>query len=176
MNVSPLSRNSPHLGRARRLPGTWLAVVLLAGLLWAPSPARASMFQGEALDQVADVLTWIVLIVAPVVALAVFWVVHILPEKIAEKKQHPQAKAIQCLCLLSLAFGGLLWPIAWLWAYTKPVLHKLAYGTDKVAHDEEATVSPAEKDEAAELKRLRLRVAELEKNLAGKSSAAEGKA
>ena len=25
------------------------------------------------------------------------------------------------LCLLSLVFGGLLWPIAWLWAYTRPV-------------------------------------------------------
>ena len=35
------------------------------------------------------------------------------------------------LCLLSLVFGGLLWPIAWLWAYTKPVGYKLAYGTDK---------------------------------------------
>jgi hypothetical protein len=25
----------------------------------------------------------------------------------------------------------MLWPLAWLWAYSKPVLHKLAYGTDK---------------------------------------------
>ena len=25
----------------------------------------------------------------------------------------------------------MLWPIAWLWAYTKPVGYKLAYGTDK---------------------------------------------
>ena len=31
-------------------------------------------------------------------------------------------------------FGGLLWPLAWLWAYTKPVLYQMAYGTDKVAH------------------------------------------
>ena len=53
-----------------------------------------------------------------------------MPEKIAEKKKHPQTAAIQCLCLLSLVFGGLLWPIAWLWAYTKPVAHKIAYGTD----------------------------------------------
>jgi len=35
------------------------------------------------------------------------------------------------LCLLSLVFGGLLWPIAWLWAYTKPTIHRSAYGTDK---------------------------------------------
>src|SRR5215472_12261329 len=35
------------------------------------------------------------------------------------------------LCLLSLVFGGLLWPIAWLWAFTKPVAYRVAYGTDK---------------------------------------------
>lgn len=109
--------------------------LLLASLVALPSTAQASIFKGEALDKAADVLTWIVLIIAPVVALAVFWLVHILPEKIAEKKQHPQAGAIQCLCLLSLAFGGLLWPLAWLWAYTKPVLYKSAYGVDKVPHD-----------------------------------------
>ena len=83
----------------------------------------------------ADVLSWIIIFIVPAVAITVFWLVHILPEKVAEKRQHPQAKAIQCPCLLSLFFGGLLWPIAWLWAYSKPVLYKLAYGTDKVAHD-----------------------------------------
>ena len=57
--------------------------------------------------------------------------VHVLPEKIAHKRHHPQLEAIKTLCLLSLVFGGLLWPIAWLWAYTKPVGYKLAYGTDK---------------------------------------------
>ena len=60
-----------------------------------------------------------------------FWLVHILPEKIAEKRHHPQKEAINTLCLLSLVFGGLLWPIAWLWAYTRPVGYQLAYGTDK---------------------------------------------
>ncbi len=34
-------------------------------------------------------------------------------------------------------FGGLLWPLAWIWAYSKPVMYKLAYGTDKATHDEE---------------------------------------
>jgi hypothetical protein len=38
------------------------------------------------------------------------------------------------LCLLSLVFGGLLWPIAWLWAYVKPVGYRAAYGTEK--HDD----------------------------------------
>jgi hypothetical protein len=58
--------------------------------------------------------------------------VHVLPEKIAHKRHHPQLEAIKTLCLLSLVFGGLLWPLAWLWAYSKPVLYKMAYGTDKL--------------------------------------------
>lgn len=104
-----------------------------ASLLAAPA-VQASIFKGEALDKAADVLTWVVLIIVPVLAITVFWLVHVLPEKIAEKKGHPQAQAIKTLCLLSLVFGGLLWPIAWLWAYTKPVMYKLAYGVDRVEH------------------------------------------
>jgi cytochrome bd-type quinol oxidase subunit 2 len=167
-------KSPPH---GRRPAARWLPGALLALPLLFPASAHASMFKGEALDKVADVMTWIVLIVAPIVGIIVFLAIHILPEKIAEKKQHPQVKAIQCLCLLSLVFGGLLWPIAWLWTYTKPVLHQLAYGTDKVAHgpEDDAHPSPA-KDEANELKQLRKRVAELETKLAGKSAAEGGKA
>jgi Protein of unknown function (DUF3302) len=153
--------------------GLMLRAVLTA-LCLLPALAQASMFQGEALDTVANVMAWVVLIIAPTVAIAVFWLVHILPEKIAEKRHHPQAKAIQVLCLLSLAFGGMLWPLAWLWAYSKPVLYKLAYGTDRVAPDHE-TASPDREapDSAAELQHLRRRLNELEARLAG-SSGAEG--
>lgn len=107
-----------------------LVPVIAAWLVMFPVSAQASMFHGETLDKIANVIAWVVLLVVPGVLIALFWMVHILPEKIAEKRRHPQAKAIQCLCLLSLVFGGLLWPLAWLWAYTKPTLHKMAYGTD----------------------------------------------
>lgn len=112
------------------------ATQLLAALLWAAvaAPARASFLSGEALDTAANVLSWFVLILVPIAGIAVFWMVHVLPEKIAHKKHHPQRDAIQTLCLLSLVFGGLLWPLAWLWAYTKPVSYKATYGTDK--HDD----------------------------------------
>jgi len=93
--------------------------------------AEAAMFSGDALDKVADVMAIVVLIIVPVVVIAVFWLVHVLPERFAEKRHHPQTDAIQTLCLLSLVFGGLLWPIAWLWAFTRPVGYKAAYGTDK---------------------------------------------
>ena len=162
----------PRLLRRSR----WLAAILL-GMAFGPAPAPASIFKGEALDTAADVLTWVVLVVAPIVGIAVFLLIHILPEKIAEKKQHPQAKAIQCLCLLSLAFGGLLWPLAWLWAYSKPVLYKMAYGTDRVAHGhEDEPHPPPDKDNAEELKQLRKRIAELESKQAGKPAPEGGKA
>jgi hypothetical protein len=166
---------SPSPGK-RPAVTRWLPGVLLLLLLMLPSSAHASHFQGETLDKVADVLTWVVLIVAPIVGIVLFLLVHILPEKIAENKQHPQAKAIQCLCLLSLVFGGLLWPLAWLWAYSKPVLYKMAYGTDKVAHGEDDALPTPPKDEAEELRRLRKRIAEIETKLAGKSAAEGGRA
>jgi CBS domain containing-hemolysin-like protein len=163
------------LSFSKRLASTrWATSVLVSLLMLFQSYAHASMFKGEALDTAADVITWVVLIVAPVIAIAVFWLVHILPEKIAEKRKHPQAKAIQTLCLLSLAFGGMLWPLAWLWAYSKPVLYKMAYGTDKVEHGHDDTAETADGTaEAEELKRLRAQVTELQTKLAGKP-AAEG--
>ena len=108
------------------------ALTLLAAV--APTAAHASFLPPELMDKAATYIAWFVLIVMPIVGIALFWLVHILPEKIAHKRHHPQKDAIQTLCLLSLAFGGLLWPIAWLWAYTRPVSYRLAYGTDK--HEE----------------------------------------
>lgn len=108
-------------------------VGLLAGLwsLASPSTAQASLLSPEAEDAMATYIAIFALTFVPVALIALFWMVHVLPEKIAHKRHHPQFEAIRTLCLLSLAFGGLLWPIAWLWAYTKPVGYKLAYGTDK---------------------------------------------
>jgi CBS domain containing-hemolysin-like protein len=130
LNFSPLAggrRIELCLLAAFRRRFHWVVTLVL---LAAPCRAHASLFHGETLDSIANVISWVVLIIAPIIGIAVFWMVHILPEKIAEKRRHPQAKAIQCICLLSLVFGGMLWPFAWLWAYTKPVLHKMAYGTD----------------------------------------------
>lgn len=111
-------------------------------------PANASIFAGETLDKVADIIAIVVLIIVPVVVIVVFWLVHVLPERFAEQRHHPQAAAIQVLCLLSLVFGGLLWPIAWLWAFTRPVAYKIAYGTDK---HEEWHEEMGEKAKAGEL-------------------------
>ena len=133
-------------------------------LLALPSRAHASMFHGETLDTIANVIAWFAFIIVPPVLIVVFLLVHILPEKVAEKRRHPQLGAIKCLCLLSLCFGGLLWPIAWLWAYSKPVLHKMAYGTDV----DDSHGKPAGKESAiTELEKLRARAAELEAEIKG---------
>ena len=112
-------------------PAAWASA--LTAML-ASAPALAAHGSPETVDMIANVLAWIVICIVPIIAVAVFWMVHILPEKVAHKRHHPQKDAIQVLCLLSLVFGGMLWPLAWLWAYSKPVIHKLAYGTDK--HDD----------------------------------------
>jgi hypothetical protein len=149
------SAASPRRPRGRRFV-LFIAFAFLA----LPSRAHASLFHGETLDSIANGISWVVLIIGPIIGIAVFWLVHILPEKIAEKKRHPQAKAIQCVCLLSLCFGGILWPLAWLWAYTKPVLHKMAYGTDVGeghGHAGEEVIK-----EEKEIEKLRARIVELE--------------
>ena len=144
-------------------PKGWrMATAALLALLVA-TPAHASFMQGETLAKAANVIAWVVIVIVPIVAIVAFWMVHVLPEKIAHKRHHPQTEAIQVLCLLSLVFGGLLWPLAWLWAYTKPVLYKMAYGTDKAAGDHAeapATEGVEGRDLRADVGRLR---ADLEK-------------
>jgi CBS domain containing-hemolysin-like protein len=114
---------------ARASSAATAIVAVLAGAV--PSAAYASFLPPELMDKAATYLAWFIIIAMPIAGVVLFWLVHILPEKIAHKRHHPQKDAIQTLCLLSLVFGGLLWPIAWLWAYTKPVSYRLAYGTDK---------------------------------------------
>ena len=127
----------------------------------------ASFLSPELEDKLATGLALFVIFVVPVVLIALFWMVHILPEKIAHKRHHPQFEAIRTLCLLSLVFGGLLWPIAWLWAYSKPVMYKIAYGTDKASHDadEEGSAWDAGEKKPAAVKGLHDRLAHLEAKL-----------
>ena len=117
----------------RAIAGSWVVALLL--LL--PQPAQASLLSPELEDKLATIIAILVLFLVPVVLIVLFWMVHVLPEKIAHKRHHPQFEAIRTLCLLSLVFGGLLWPLAWIWAYSKPVLYKAAYGTDRLPPEDE---------------------------------------
>jgi len=107
----------------------------LAGLAASlPALAHASFLSGDALDAFANGLSWFILVIVPLAAIGGFLYVHVLPEVIAERRHHPQKDAIKVLCILSLFFGGMLWPFAWLWAYTRPTLHRAVYGTER--HDD----------------------------------------
>ena len=144
-----------HHASRRVLVCLLVAVWSLGG----PATAHASFLSPEAEDAMAKYLALFVIFVIPVALIVLFWMVHVLPEKIAHKRHHPQFEAIRTLCLLSLVFGGLLWPIACLWAYTKPVGYKLAYGTDKHPDYYKEHGLPEPADAAAD---LRQRVAALE--------------
>ena len=150
--------------KSRRPRGRHFVPFIAFAFLALPSRAHASFLHGETLDTVAGAIAWFAFILVPPVLIGAFLLVHILPEKIAEKRHHPQLGAIKCLCLLSLCFGGLLWPLAWLWAYSKPVFHKMAYGTDvDLSHEK-----PIGKESAIkELEQLRARAAELEAEIKG---------
>ncbi len=66
-----------------------MLVASLAALL-AALPAHASFMQGETLAKAANVIAIVVIVLVPIVGIVVFWLVHILPEKIAHKRHHPQ--------------------------------------------------------------------------------------
>jgi len=133
--------------------------------------AISALYSGQALasahieDAIADVVVWFVVIFVPIVGVVVFWLVHIWPERVAEQKHHSQAAAIQALCLLSLVFGGLLWPIAMLWAYMKPMEFKLVPHDDEHPGGPEATLRRATAAERNEAASLREQVATLQRRL-----------
>lgn len=102
--------------------------------LFLVSGAAFAHASSKTIDAIADWMAIFVIIVVPIAGIALVLMVHVLPEKIAERNHHPQKAAIQMLCFLSLVFGGLLWPLAWLWVAIKPLGYRMAYGTDK--HDD----------------------------------------
>ena len=83
-------------GRAKILPErrVMLKRLLFASLAYALAapPAHASFLSGEMLDTAADILAIVVLFLVPVVGIVLFWIVHVLPEKIADKRHHPQTR------------------------------------------------------------------------------------
>ena len=132
----------------------------------------STLYSGQALasaaleDKIADVVVWVVVIFVPLVGVTVFWILHIWPERVAEQKHHPQAAAIQALCLMSLVFGGLLWPLAMLWAYMKPMEFRLVReeGDDRPIGPD-ASVKRIPVAEQTETVALRDQVAALQRRL-----------
>jgi len=62
------------------------------------------------------------LVFAILIAVAVIVIVKLgqLPGQLARKWGHPQASAINAASWIGIATGGLLWPLAFIWAFTAP--------------------------------------------------------
>ena len=71
-----------------------------------------------------DVFALIILAVLLITAIAVIGVLGALPGRIARNRRHPQADAIAVGGWLGLLFGGVLWPVVMIWAYTHSTSHQ----------------------------------------------------
>ncbi len=67
-----------------------------------------------------DVFALIVLLVLAAAAVAVWVVLGMLPGRIARARNHPQAEAIQVCGWWGVLTMGILLPLAYIWAYTRP--------------------------------------------------------
>lgn len=110
-----MSKSSPSIKNAPQ--------IALFGVMCAISgQALAAGF----VDTLADIFSWIAIIIIPIVFVFAYWQIHYLPSKIAEKRQHPQKEAIHAMCMVSRFSGGLFWPIAFVWAHLKPTIVPLS--------------------------------------------------
>jgi len=66
-----------------------------------------------------DFMAFVVFGIIIFLFVSVVVVIGSLPGKIAERRNHPQAKAINVASWVSLLTLGLLWPIAFVWAFTE---------------------------------------------------------
>ncbi len=67
-----------------------------------------------------DIFALIVLIVLVAAGIAIWAILGMMPGRIARERNHPQADAINVCGWWGVITMGLLLPIAWIWAYTKP--------------------------------------------------------
>jgi hypothetical protein len=69
---------------------------------------------------VLDAFAFVVFAVLIFVAVIIVVSLGKLPGQLAQKWGHPQASAINAMSWIGIATGGLLWPIAFIWAFTNP--------------------------------------------------------
>jgi hypothetical protein len=68
-----------------------------------------------------DVFALFVLLVLLAAVVAIWLALGMLPGRIARQRGHPQADAIAVAGWWGVITLGILLPLAWIWAYTKPV-------------------------------------------------------
>src|SRR5271167_2321741 len=69
---------------------------------------------------VLDAFAFVVFAILISVAVVIVVMLGKLPGQLARKWAHPQAAAINAMSWIGIATGGLLWPVAFIWAFTNP--------------------------------------------------------
>lgn len=67
-----------------------------------------------------DIFALIVLVVLVAAGIVIWAILGMMPGRIARERNHPQADAINVCGWWGVITMGLLLPLAWIWAYTKP--------------------------------------------------------
>jgi len=68
-----------------------------------------------------DIFALVVLLVLLASAVAIWVILGMMPGRIARKRNHPQADAINVCGWFGVITMGLLCPLAYIWAYTSPM-------------------------------------------------------
>lgn len=69
---------------------------------------------------VLDAFAFVVFAILISVAVVIVVMLGQLPGQLARKWDHPQAAAINATSWIGIATGGLLWPVAFIWAFINP--------------------------------------------------------
>jgi hypothetical protein len=102
-----------------------------------------------------DIMAFVVFAVLIAAGFVIVVGLGMLPGRIAQKRGHPQAAAINVASWLGLATGGVLWLLALIWAFLRPAADPSAAGSHPAGPNRTA-------DANAQLAQMQARVAALE--------------
>jgi hypothetical protein len=85
-----------------------------------------------------DIYALVILIVLSMAGVCVWILLGILPGKIARDRNHPQAEAISVCGWWGVITMGILLPLAFIWAYTKPSADSVPVKSEPATEDTEA--------------------------------------
>ena len=84
-----------------------------------------------------DVFAFVVFAILIIVGVIIVGSLGKLPGQLARKWGHPQASAINAMSWIGIATGGTLWPIAFVWAFVKPIVGKSSAAEPAAVGDRE---------------------------------------
>ncbi len=85
------------------------------------------------------IFSWFILIVLVLAVIVGFVVLAMLPGKLARQRGHPQQEAINVAGWAGALLGGVFWPLALIWAFTRsPFFEAAAPPGESSSKDAEA--------------------------------------